>query len=100
MIYCLNNMKGFSHRYNVDEQRTCMDHNTYVAQNGGFVGKVVHLKFKDEAQQLVRTRLNINKNNFPDFTGVNTNNLASDIQQRTTRVTWVDCCICLNKFTC
>lgn len=72
MIYCLNNMKGFSHRYNVDEQRKCMDHNTYIVQNNGIVGKVVHLKFKDESQQLTRMRLNINKNNFPDFTGINT----------------------------
>ena len=71
MIYCLNNMKGFSHRFNLDEHRTLMNHNTYVEQNTDYVGKIVHLKFKDEAQQILRTRLNINKNNFPEFTGVN-----------------------------
>jgi len=71
MIFCLNNMKGFSRRYNIDGQRTCMDHDTYVEQDANYIGKVVHLKFKDEYSQITRMRLNINKNNFPEFTGTN-----------------------------
>ena len=70
MILCLNNMKNFSRANNTF--RKCIDSNTFPEQDEEKIGKLVHLKFRDEKDQITRQRLNINKNKFPDFTGENT----------------------------
>lgn len=71
MIYCLNNLLGFSNKYDLT-YRQVMDHIKYPLQDFNKIGKVIHLKFKDEKQQIIRNRLNINKNKFPQFTEENT----------------------------
>lgn len=71
MILCLNNMKNFS-RAN-DTYRKCIDSKTFPKQDLEKLGKLIHLKFRDENDQYTRFRLPINKKNFPQFSG-ETNN--------------------------